>query len=189
MRIRCPHCHQLVELPDARAAEYQPTTRGLLWIRFLLGMAWMATIASGLTLLNGSPLSLGTFMPMYGATVFGALVTAGLALAWLTRWAKNAKARTGQYAIGSLFFLMTFAAIFFASVRWVVGCAEAHLRQALPWNAVAVIGFVCMLVVAFTFPAVLAITEPLLWFGVWLVRWPPARPVWRLFLRRVRCGK
>ena len=127
-----------------------------------------------------------TFISMYAATVFGALFSAGLALAWLTRWAKNANARTGQFAIGSLFFLMTFAAIFFAGVRWVLGCVEARLQEALPWNAAAMIGVVCLLVVVFTFPAVLAITEPLLWHGVWLVRWPPARPAWRLLLRRGR---
>lgn len=193
MHVRCPHCHQLLELGGSAGAapvppptEFQPTTRRLLWTRFLLGMAWLAIIASGLTLLSGHPPSGWPFAAMYAATVCGSLFAAGLALAWLIRWAKNDHARTGQFAISSLFFVTTFAALYFAGIRWVVGCIEAHLQQALPWNAVALVGIGCALAVLFTCPAVLAITEPLLWFGVWLVRWPPARPTWKRLLRRRR---
>lgn len=194
MRVRCPHCHQLLEVADdatnaergASPAEFQPTTRGTLWRRFLLGMLWLAMIASGLTLLNEGTLSGWPFSTMYAATICAALVTAGLALLWLTLWAKNDKARAGQFAISSLFFLVTFAALYFAGIRWVVDRIETRVQEVLPWNAIAMVAFGYTAVVLFSCPAVLGITEALMWLGVWLVRWPPARPLLKLLLRRRR---
>ncbi|HET6883260.1 MAG TPA: hypothetical protein VFI31_24025 [Pirellulales bacterium] len=181
---------QSVEVANSAGARQeeacQPTSRGQLWMRFLLGTGWLAMIAAGLMALSGYPPSGWPFLAMYAATVCGALFIAGLALAWLVSWAKNKRARTGQFAVSSLFFLTTFAAMYFAGIRWVVGCIEAHVHQALPWNAVALVGLGYTLVVFVTLPAVVGITEPLLWFGVWLVRWQPARPFWKLLLRRWR---
>jgi len=135
-------------------------------------------VALGLSALSGH-----SFTIMYAATIGAVLVCAGLALAWMYFWATNERAQGGQFALSSLLFLTTFAAIYFAGIRWVVVHVEAHVRQALPWSAVLGVGFGCTLVFLLTCPAVLGLTESLLWFGVWLVRWPFARPAWRFCLR------
>lgn len=60
-----------------------------------------------------------------------------------------------------------------------VRCPHCHplleVAEVLPWNAIAEVAIGYTLVVLFTCPAVLGITEPLLWLGVWLVRWPVGR--------------
>ena len=157
---------------------YQPTSRRQLWWRFIVGMNWLAMVAGGLTLLTDYP-----FVAMYAATVCGALFTSGLALTWLFRWAVNEHARERQFGLSSLLFFTTFAAIYFAAIRWIVVHIEAQVHQVLPWQALIFVAFACTLLAILTSPAVLCVTEALLWFAVWLVRWPPARPVWRMFLR------
>src|SRR5690348_14499706 len=94
---------------------YQPTSRARLCWRFIVGMAWLAMVAGGLTALTDYP-----FAFVYAATVCGALFTSGLALAWLFRWAVNEHAQEGQFALSSLLFFTTFAAIYFAAIRWIV---------------------------------------------------------------------
>jgi hypothetical protein len=158
---------------------FQPTSRSRLWWRFAVGMAWLAMVAGGLTLLTDYPFAL-----VYAAMVCGALFTSGLAITWLFRWAVNEQAREGQFALSSLLFFTTFAAIYFAAIRWIVVHIEAQVQQRLPWQGLVFVAFACTLLAILTCPAVLCVTEALLWFAVWLVRWPPARPVWRFFLKR-----
>lgn len=158
---------------------YQPTSRLRLWWRFIVGMAWLAMVAGGLTLISGYP-----FLAVYAATVCGALFTSGLALAWLLRWAMNDDARERQFGLASLLFFITFTAIYLAAMRWVVDHVQALSRETLPWQAVLFIVFGCTLLAILSCPAVFCVTESLMWFAVWLVRWPPARPVLKYCLRR-----
>lgn len=162
----------------------QPITRSRMWCRFVAGMGWLAIVASILAHLADYP-----FAATYAATVCGALFTSGLALTWLFRWAVNEQSQTRQFAVSSLFFLTTFVAMYFAAIRWIAGQIEAHVGQQLPWQAMIVVALVGGFVAMLTCPFVLWVTEALLWFAVWLVRWPAARPALRLFLRHRRRGQ
>lgn len=136
-------------------------------------------LAAGLAALSGH-----SFVFMYAATLTAGLVCAGLALAWMYCWATNERAKQRQFGIGSLLFLTTFAAMYFAGIRWAVVQTEAQVGQRLPWGGIIGVGIGCTLLALMTAPAVLGVTESLMWFFVWLVRWPVARPLWRFWLRR-----
>lgn len=81
-----------------------------------------------------------------------------------------------------------FVAIYFAGIRWAVVQIEAQVGQNLPWGGIVGVGIGCTLLALVTCPAVFGVTESLMWFFVWLVRWPPARPAWRFLLRRRHRG-
>jgi hypothetical protein len=159
----------------------QPVSRSRMWCRFIFGMAWLAIIAGRLTQLTGYP-----FAAMYAVTVCGALFISGLALTWLFRWAVNERSRERQFAVSSLFFLTTFVALYFAAIRWIAGQIETDVGQQLPWQAMLAVALAVAVFAIVTCPFVLWVTEALLWFAVWLVRWPPARSVWRRFVRHHR---
>ena len=144
-------------------------------------MGWLAIVAAGLSELSYYP-----FAAMYAATVCAALTTSGLVLAWLWRWAMNKEAREKQFGLGSLLFFTTLAALYFAGIRWVVVHVEARAGGPLPVVAVIGVAVLCTLVVIIAYPAVFCVTESLLWFAVWLVRWPPLRPVLKFCLQQRR---
>lgn len=166
-------------LSGKSVAAWSPTSRARLWIRFFGGMLWLAILAAGLAGLSGY-----RFIIVYPATVAASLAAAGVILSWLTRWAMNRKAQKGQFGIGSLFYLTTLAAMYLAAIRWVVIQIEAQAQDTLHWPGVISVGFFGTFVIVITCPAVFGLTEALLWFAVWFVHWPPARPLLKRLLRR-----
>lgn len=166
-------------LSGKSVAEWKPTSRARLWTRFFGGLLWLALLAGGLAAMSDYP-----FMIVYPATVGASLVAAGVGLAWLTQWAMNRKARKGQFGIGSLFYVTTLAAMYLAAIRWVVVQIEARMQDTLDWPGVMTVGLFTTFVMVITCPAVFGMTEALLWFAVWLVHWPPARPLLKMVLRR-----
>lgn len=160
-------------------AEGREVQRSQLWLRFIAGMAWLAVMADLLSILSDRP-----FAVVYAVTVGASLFCSGLALAWLYRWALNKTARERQFGISSLLFATTFIAIYFAGVRWAAAQVEARVHEQLPWQALAAVVVGWTAFIGVTCPFVLWVTEALLWFAVWLVRWPPAKRFARHLLKR-----
>lgn len=142
--------------------DYQPTSRLVLWRRFLLGMFWLAVIAAG-----GSTIAECGFLTAYLVVICGALFSGALCLAWLIRWTLNENARAGQFGIASLFFLMTLLAVYFAAVRFLLVHAGPPGGQPPPAALIVVpTAFTCLLAAICSIPFVLGIFEALLWFAV-----------------------
>lgn len=164
--------------------DYQPTSRRGLWHGFIVGMAWLAGIAAGVSSISGH-----SFLTTYLAVVCGTLFTGGLCLAWLARWALNKKARGGQFGVASLFFLITLIAVFLSAVRLLFVSFQALLAKQdldiaqLPSWVMLPIGLVCLLVVLISVPVVLRLLEAVMWFAVWVVRHPATRRCAKCFRR------
>lgn len=162
-----------------KTAEGREVQRGQLWLRFIVGMAWLAVMADLLSILSDRP-----FAVVFAVTVGVSLFCSGLALVWLYRWALNQKARERQFGISSLLFATTFTAIYFAGVHWVAVQLETRAQEQLPWQGLAAIVVAWTALLGMTCPFVLWITEALLWFAVWFVRWPAAKRLFRHLLKR-----
>ncbi|HJT35907.1 MAG TPA: hypothetical protein VJ783_28015 [Pirellulales bacterium] len=141
-------------------------------------MAWLAGIAAGVRTISGQG-----FLITFAAVIGGTLLTSGVCLAWLTRWASNKEARRGQFGVASLFFLVTLVAIYLATVRFVSDSLRVHLASRAPiagvqfdlyWLVVPV-ALVCLVVAMISVPIVMRLLEALMWFAVWLVRHPQTR--------------
>lgn len=166
--------------------DYQPTSRSDLWHGFILAMAWLAVIAAGVCTISGQG-----FLITFIAVIGGTLLTGGVCLAWLTRWASNKKARPGQFGVASLFFLVTLVAIYLATVRFVSDSLAVHLASRPPTASeqfarywlVLPVALVCLVVAMISVPIMLRLLEAIMWFAVWLVRHPQTRH-WAKKLRR-----
>ncbi|HEV3340634.1 MAG TPA: hypothetical protein VG125_09760 [Pirellulales bacterium] len=151
-----------------------------LWSQAVGAMAWLAVMAA---------LSGYSFLVMYAATVCAALGTCALSLMWLVPWAMNPEARPKQFRLASLLYFITLAAVYLATIRWVVVHVEMRMREegvneALPWYLVLAVAGGLTLFLLIACPWVLYLAESLMWLAVWLVHWPPARGFIRLCLRR-----
>ena len=136
------------------------------WFRFLVGLGWTATVAS--------VFSRSTYCPFpfaFNAVLGCFLVGGGLGLWWLTLWARQKNARLGQFGIGSLLFLLVFAALFFGTVRWIVDLGP----QADNAEAFCICALVCLVLAAISIPFVLLMGEAVIWAAVWLVNRPQVR--------------
>ena len=140
--------------------------------RLIAGLAYLVFLASvfgGVARVS----FLWTFLALLAGTAF----CTTLALGWLTRSAVRGDGRKGQFGLGSLFFLTTFAAVYFGAVRWVV----VHLAPLSPGRSnhglglFVIVGTVCLMLAACAIPFVVAVTDSLVWFAVWLVRRPSVR--------------
>ena len=139
---------------------------GQRWFRFLVGLGWTATVASVFSLSTYCP-----FLFAFNAVLGCFLVGGGLGLWWLTLWARQKNARLGQFGIGSLLFLLVFAALFFGTVRWIVDLGP----QADNAVAFCVCALICVVLAAISVPFVLFMGEAVLWAAVWLVKRPQVR--------------
>ena len=138
-------------------------------LRFLSGLGYLALVAlvlSGVTEVD--------FLPMFLAVVAGAALCTTLAIVWLTCSALREDARPGQFGLGSLFFLTTFAAIFFGVVRWlVVHCKPFVARGAGDsFDRFLALGIACLLLGAIAVPFLVVMAENLVWAAVWPIAGP-----------------
>src|SRR6185437_7715677 len=102
---------------------YKPPGRMTLWLRFFGGIVWFGFLAWLVSMSTRTP-----FRAVFVVVSGGEILTACLALAWLTLWAERRNSVAGQFTIGSLLFATCFAAIFFAAVRW-IGAALDHAHH------------------------------------------------------------
>jgi hypothetical protein len=148
--------------PEAHA----PTSHRQRWYRFLAGLAWATAVASLLS--RGTQC---TFPFAFAAVLGGSFVCGGLGLWWLTLWARQKDGRLGQFGVGSLLFLMVYAAIFFGTVRWIV----ALRPQADNIETFCICALVCLFLALISIPFVLGTSEAVLWAAVWFVNLPQVR--------------
>jgi hypothetical protein len=138
--------------------------------RALLGLAYLALVAAGLSEAIGQPFGV-TFLAVFCGAVF----TSGLAIWWMTLWARRKEARAGQFTIGSLLFLTAFVAIYFSAISWLVSLLPRGPGRP-PDGSVFVWAAVTMGVVAlFSIPFVLFVADGLVWAAVWVVSHPRVR--------------
>lgn len=164
------------------------STRTQLWSRFVVGMAWLAIMAVGVSLMTGQ-----SFFGAYLAVLCSALFASAVALAWLIRWASKEENRERQFGLGSLFFFVTLLAICFAGMSAILRGMAVHETAGLPagtrqppaWLIVP-LGIYCLVLILISVPFVMGIVEALMWFAVWLVRRPTTHRVVRWLLLRRR---
>ncbi len=147
-----------------------PISRLDRWSGFLTGVAWTAAVAIVLSLNTQCAFPLA-----FAAVLGGFLVCGGLGLWWLTLWARQKNGRLGQFGVGSLLFLMVYAAIFFGTVRWIVVRASTQWRGADSVGLFCVVALICLLVALISVRFVLGMSEAVLWAAVWLVNRPQVR--------------
>jgi hypothetical protein len=136
---------------------------GRRWFRFLAGLAWTAAVASIFSLRTRCP-----FLFAFAAVLGGFFVYGGLGLWWLTLWARQKDARPGQFGIGSLLFLMVFAALFFGTVRWIVDLGP----QANDAEAFCICALACLVLAVISVPFVLFMSEAVICAAVWFIKRP-----------------
>ena len=160
---------------------YRPPSRAMRVARFAGGIAWLAFVA-----LFAAMYTRTAFAPVFAVVLGGALACGVLALAWLTLWAQRRNSIAGQFTIGSLLFATSFAAIFFAAVRWLGTNWAFGPRPASPSGASYFgIAVGCLIVLAISIPIVFGMLESLLRLAIWLMHLPVARPALRFVLRGV----
>ncbi len=171
-------------MTSPRPVRPSPPQRGILrplfrLLRFLGGLAYLLVV----TVVFGIATGAG-FVPTLLAVLAGAAFCTTLALIWLTRWALRDDTRSRQFGLGSLFFLTTFAAVYFGFVRWLV-------VHATPMGAAfsketgklfLVVGVISLVLAAIAVPFLFGMAESLVWLAVWIVR----RRVVRRWLSRGR---
>jgi len=144
----------------------QSLWRLLFAVGYLAGIAWAFGAGARVSFVS-------TLLALLAGTVF----TTTLALVWLTRSALRADGRQGQFGLGSLLFLTTFAAIYFGTVRWVVvhAARSPAVRPGEELGVFAIVGALCLVAAVVAVPIVFAAADSLVWFAVWLVRRPRVR--------------
>lgn len=133
-----------------------PRGRARLWGQLLLGMAWLACLAS----LLASAAKIHYLYALAGVAGYMVLCIS-LGMTWLVLWARRKESRLGQFTIGSFLFLVAFVAIFASTLRWF-----SILIDLTPGPAAVVL----IALLSLTFRFVLPMTESILWGAVWLVR-------------------
>ena len=140
--------------------------------RFASGLAYLALVA----VIFSDFVGIG-FLPMFVAVLVGAAFCTVLAIVWLTCWALREDSRAGQFGLGSLFFLTTFAAVYFGLVRWLV----VHSRHFVgrgpneAWQQYLGVGLLCVVLCGLAVPFLLIMAEGLVWLAVRIVRHPRVR--------------
>jgi hypothetical protein len=156
--------------PGTDTGRRRPRVRPL--FRFAAGLGYLALVAH-----ISSSVTEVDFLPMFLAIVAGAAACTTLAITWLTCSALREDARAGQFGLGSLFFLTTFAAIYFGLIRWLV----VHSRHAVVrgpidvWQQYLAIGLVCVFLSVLAVPFLVIMADSLVWLAVWIVRRPKVR--------------
>lgn len=145
-------------------------------------------MAAGVSQVTGQ-----SFFGAYLALLCSALFASAVALAWLIRWASKKENRERQFGLGSLFFIITLLAIYFAGMSAIMRGMAWHETARLPagtrqppaWLIVP-LGIYCSVLILISVPLVMGIVEALMWFAVWLVRRPATHRVVRWLLLRRR---
>ena len=159
----------------SRASE--PSSRGGLWFRFFVGLAYSAFVAFPVTLATQCP------FPLVFASVVGVFLVCGsLGVWWMTLWARQKDARLGQFTVGSMLFVMVYVAIFFGTLRWTVDRAAMQFPRDEPTMAFPMFFVMWSLGAVVSVGIVLRMTEAVLWAAVWLVK----RPRFRRWIRGAR---
>ncbi len=165
-----------------------PTHRRLLWLRFLAGVVWLGSFAGLL-----SDLTRLSFWAVFAGVLSASLISGSLALWWLGLWATRPGSRLGQFGIGSLLFLTAFVAIYLGAVRWLVIGAQRNLSArgdgadfAPEMDLFAAIAVTVLILAAFSIPALVVLTEGVLWAAVWLVRRPFVQGLLAVIRRALR---
>jgi len=150
---------------------YKPPGRMTLWLRFFGGIVWFGFLAWLVSMSTRTP-----FRAVFVVVSGGEILTACLALAWLTLWAERRNSVAGQFTIGSLLFATCFAAIFFAAVRW-IGAALDHAHHSPSgggWLFLPV-AFAVSIAAVISIPIVFGMLNSILRFGIWSMRQPALR--------------
>jgi len=155
----------------ARSSEHRqevalPTPARRLW-GFVVGLGYLAMVSLILSQIIRQP-----FWAMFLIVFLGAVFICGLALWWLTLWARGQDRRQGQFRLRSLIFLTAFVALYFGAVRTVVTALPTASREGSAFLLVALFGIVP---IAISIPFVLVVTDALLWTILWLKRRYPRR--------------
>ncbi|HEV7225285.1 MAG TPA: hypothetical protein VGN42_21445 [Pirellulales bacterium] len=166
--------------PEIKMDRYQPPSRTTLWLRFFGGIAWFGFLAWLVSISTRTP-----FRAAFVVVSGGGILTACLALAWLTLWAQRRNSVAGQFTIGSVLFATCFAAIFCAAVRWIGVQLDRGPR--LPsgggWLFLPV-AFAVSIAAVISIPIVFGMLNSMLRFGIWSLRRPALRRGFRSLRRR-----
>ena len=138
------------------------------WLRAIVGIALLGFISVAV-----SEAAHRSFLAVFSVVCGGALFTAVVLLAGMTRWARRRDARSGQFSIATLLLIILLASLYFAAIRWVVVHTAPSNRT--PQEAFAVFGIVavyCMLHMLISIPFVLGVLDGMLWLSVWIARRP-----------------
>lgn len=157
--------------------EFQPPTARLRWSRFGGGIVWAAMVAAIVSAATET-----TFWLVFCVFLLGMIITASLALAWLTLWAQRENALPGQFSIGSLLFATCFIAIFFAAVRWIgANVSHVHDLHGAEGLMYLLIAIACGLVGLITVPIAFGMLDSMLRAATWSLK----RPLVRSGLKRM----
>jgi hypothetical protein len=160
--------------------EFQPPTASLRWSRFYGGIGWALIVAAGV-----SPITQAPFWSVFFVFLLGTIITASLALAWLTLWAQRDNSLPGQFTIGSLLFATCFIAIFCAAVRWLgARLAELHAQRTDQGLIFLPVAIGCGLVAAITVPIAFGMLDSMLRAATWSLKQPPVRSWLKRMLSR-----
>jgi hypothetical protein len=140
-----------------------------LWLQFIAGMLYLAMISLVLSVVLRY-----TFLSTYASVLGVTLLSSILALVWITRWAERRDSKLGQFGIGSLLFLMLFAAIFCSILRVIIARMDEieRIDESHRLAVIAALGAFIAVVILLSFPLVLHMVESLLKAAVWLIHRP-----------------
>ena len=157
--------------------EFQPPTSRLRWSRFYGGIVWAAMVAAIVSLSMQVP-----FLSVFFVFLLGMIITASLALAWLTLWAQRNDSLPGQFTIGSLLFATCFIAIFCAAVRWIgARSLELHAQRTSEGLVYLPVAIGCGFVAVITVPIAFGMLDSMLRAAIWSLK----RPLVRSGLKRM----
>jgi uncharacterized membrane protein YhaH (DUF805 family) len=157
--------------------EFQPPTARRRRSRFYVGIAWALIVAA-----IASRSMQVSFLSAFFVFLLGMIITASLALAWLTLWAQRDDSLPGQFTIGSLLFATCFISIFCAAVRWVgARSLELHPQRTSEGLIYLPVAIGCGLVGLITMPIAFGMLDSMLRAAIWSLK----RPLVRSGLKRM----
>jgi len=144
-----------------------PPSLKRLWLQLAAGVMYLAFVSGFLSAVTDNP-----FWAVFVGVVTAAVFYVGLALCWVTLWARREDSKVGQYTIGSFFFLTVFLAGFLSLTRWV---ATAFAREDLGSTTPTVgqflaVALVCSVFLTASIPFMLRAAESVIWLSVRFLR-------------------